>query len=245
VAVPRFFAPEARADAPTVRLPADQAHHLTRVLRMTVGATVSVFDGRGHEWVGRVSSIGHRAVSVELDAPLAPAAEAPVRVTLAMGLLKGDQMDAVVRDATMLGVAAIAPMTTAHVAVPARAWKGGAVLQRWRRIAVASAKQCGRAVVPDVSAVAALEAVIDTQAASALLVMCVEPARAVVAPLDEQPPRPAAAILLVGPEGGWSGGEVDLAVARGARLLQLGPRTLRAETAPIAALSLLWARWGW
>lgn len=244
MSVPRFYAPDARAASPSVVLPPDQAHHLTHVLRLTVGAEVNVFDGRGHEWAGRVSSASRRAATVDLLAPVAPAAEAPVRVTLAMGLLKGDQMDAVVRDATMLGVAAIVAVSSAHVAVPARAWRTGAALQRWRRVAVASARQCGRAVVPAITPVTPFASVLDEHTAE-LLVMCVEPARATVAALDEQPPRPSSAVLLVGPEGGWSTGEIDLAVGRGARLLQLGPRTLRAETAPIAALSLLWARWGW
>jgi 16S rRNA (uracil1498-N3)-methyltransferase len=243
VPVPRFFAPEARPGLAAVTLPPDEAHHLLHVLRLQPGARVGVFDGRGREWTGRVAATSRRTATIDLDAPVAPAAEAPVPVTLAVGLLKGDQMDAVVRDATMLGAAAIAPLISAHAAVPARAGRGAA-LDRWRRVAIASAKQCGRAVVPDLAPPARLETVLDSHPSS-LLVMCVEPARAGSAPLDEQPPRPASAVLLVGPEGGWSAAEVDLAVGRGARLLQMGPRTLRAETAPVAALSLLWARWGW
>jgi 16S rRNA (uracil1498-N3)-methyltransferase len=165
-----------------------------------------------------------------------------VRVTLAIGVLKGDQMETVVRDATALGVTAIVPLVSANVTVPARAWRGRAAVDRWRRVAVASAKQCGRAVVPAVEPVAPFAAVMDSSAAD-LVLMCVEPSLAGSRAL-ELPAGPAASVLaLVGPEGGWSDGEVEAAVNAGARLIHLGPRTLRAEIVPTVLLSALWTRW--
>jgi 16S rRNA (uracil1498-N3)-methyltransferase len=242
VSVPRFLAPAPEPSATSVTLPPDEAHHLRHVLRLGAGADVQVFDGTGREWAGRVANVTKREVVIEITREVAPVPEPPVHVTLCAGLLKGDQMDAVVRDATMLGVAAIVPLVSAHVSVPKQAWRGGAAVARWQRIAVASARQCGRAVVPVVSAVTPVAAAFGS--AGDDLVICVEPALAAGADTHDWP-RPRAVRVLVGPEGGWSAEEVAEARRRSARPLSLGPRTLRAESAPIVALSSLWTRWGW
>jgi len=229
-----------------ITLPPDEAHHLKHVLRLGVGAEVAVFDGRGREWAARAISLGKaRDVTVELLEEIAPVAEPPVRVTLGIGVLKGDQMDAVVRDVTALGVAEIVPVASEHVSVPSRAWRSGAASARWQRIAVAAAKQCGRAVVPELKPVARLPALLEQADVDARL-MSVEPKVAASRELAlGSLNRPSTALALVGPEGGWANGELDLAVRRGVTLVHLGPRTLRAETAPTVLLSSLWTVWGW
>ena len=223
-----------------MRLPEAEAHHLTRVLRLVAGDEVTVFDGRGHEWRGRVAAAGRSGVTIDLDGPVTPVAEPPVRVTLAIGLLKGDQMDAVVRDATMLGVHAIVPVVSAHVAIDKRGRRADAI-DRWTRVAVASAKQCGRAVVPAIAPVTAFDDVVGRPDAGQLL-MCIE--KDVGCLFTENVKRHPTS-LLVGPEGGWTDQEIERAVTAGAQLLHFGPRTLRAETAPIVALTALWTTWGW
>src|SRR2546426_853413 len=114
------FAPALAACAAgddTVALPRDEAEHLTRVLRLSVGDTVAVFDGRGHEWLARVSGAVRRDVSVQLISRLEPAAEPNVPLTLVQAVLKGEKMDEGIRDAVMLGAAAIQPIVTAHTQV--------------------------------------------------------------------------------------------------------------------------------
>ena len=235
--------PDAKAAA-VVELSDDEAHHLRHVLRLGVGDEVSVFDGAGHEWMARVEAVKKRGVAVQLGAPVQPASEPPVRVTLAVGILKGDQMDGVVRDATMLGAAAIVPLVSDHVTVPSRVWQGERALDRWRRVAVASAKQCGRAVVPAIGPVVAYDRALDMPVD--LRVCCVEPAHASAGAIQPAGlPLPASALVLVGPEGGWSAAEIERALRAGAEVLHLGPRTLRAETAPTVVLSALWTAWGW
>ncbi len=242
----RFFAPSADPVEGRVRLPADEAHHLTKVLRLRAGAAVALFDGRGHEWDGVVETAGRSGVIVAMGAPRAPAGEPPVRVTLGVSLQTGDRMETVVREATALGAAAIVPLSTGHVAVPARARRSTEALARWHRVAVASAKQCGRAVVPAVQPVSTPTAVLAAaEAAAERILMCVEPSRSAAEAASRLGPRPAAALVLVGPEGGWTEAEVALALDRGARLFHLGPRTLRADLAPAVALAVLWASWGW
>lgn len=242
---PRFFAPGARRDARVITLPPDEAHHLTHVVRLKTGDALQAFDGVGGEWRAVVRAVSRHGVDVELLEAVTPVAEPPVRVTLGIGWLKGAQMDTVVRDTTMLGVAAIVPLETAHVDVPVGR-RTGAAVDRWQRLAIASAKQCRRAVVPDVAPGATLDALCDAAGARGdRLVMCVEPGAAAHTGIAEESRPERGATALVGPEGGWSRAEIDGAVARGAHLITLGPRTLRAEAAPVVLLSVLWSRWGW
>jgi len=249
MAAPRILVPPFTPAMRVLDVPRAEAHHLIHVLRLAVGDEVRVFDGVGREWVGRIAAIGSKTASIEIAHETTPAAEPHVRLTLAIGLLKGDQMDAVVRDATMLGASKIVPLVTAHVSVPARAWKSATVLERWRRVAIASATQCGRAVVPEISPVSKFATYVEPAAEPVF--MCVEP-RLATAGVEgvgqgngKTRTRPTAATILVGPEGGWSQAEVDQARAAGATLVHLGPRTLRAETAPTVVLTALWTAWGW
>jgi 16S rRNA (uracil1498-N3)-methyltransferase len=238
--LPRFFAPDAEPGRALVDLPDDEAHHLRHVLRLAVGDQVIAFDGAGHEWSARVSDAGRSGVQLVLEAETTPVAEPLVRITLGIGLLKGDQMDTVVRDATALGVAEIVPLLSDHVVVPTRAVR----IDRWKRVAVSSAKQCHRAVVPKVHPMEPLDRLIERSSLAARLI-CVEPAAGPPLPAFQTAAAPSSALLLVGPEGGWASAEVDLALRAGCTPVGLGPRTLRAETVPTVALAALWTVWGW
>lgn len=223
-------------------LTGDDAHRLRQVLRLKPGDAIGLFDGRGHEWVGQVTGVSKHSVQVSDLQSIEAVPESSMPVTLAIGVLKGDQMDAVVRDATMLGVATIVPLRTSHVTVPPKAWQSGAAVERWQRVAIASATQCRRAVVPDVRPVTDFEACL--HAPAALRLICVEPGVAAPGSDWKSVAAPESVQLLIGPEGGWSEEEVQQAVAAGAQVVSLGPRTLRAETAPIVALTLIAAVWG-
>lgn len=222
-------------------LPDAEAHHVRRVLRLSDGDALRVFDGRGREWQARLRFIGRHDVEVDLLDAVTPVPEPAVAVTLAVGLLKGDQMSSVVRDATALGVARIVPVASAHVVVPAAARQAG-FIDRLTRIASSSAAQCGRAVVPQITGVTAFDDLFHDAVTPAPRFMCVEPGLA----KDEARTRPSElvdrATVIVGPEGGWSEEELARARAAGASMLSLGPRTLRAELAPTVALSVLSAR---
>ncbi len=237
----RFYAPEIGPAGSAVPLPPDEAQHLIRVLRLSIGEIVRVFDGRGREHLATVEAITKSDVVVRLGEAAAPAPESPVAITLAMALLKGDKFDEVVRDATMLGVSRIQPIATTRTEVPAARTSR---VDRWRRIAVSSAKQCGRAVVPPVGEPATFTEFIGKPVAERLL-MLAEPGleevistRALAAE-----PAPASAALLVGPEGGWAEAEHRLARDCNATFVTLGPRTLRAEAVPLVALAVLLHIW--
>jgi 16S rRNA (uracil1498-N3)-methyltransferase len=242
----RFYAPTLRAGDAAVVLPADEGRHLTRVLRLGAGAAVRVFNGRGYECEGRVAALERENVTVAIEREVASAPEAATRITLAQAVLKGDGMDGVIRDAVMLGVAAIVPLVSAHVEGGRRGHSAGPRVTRWERIAVASAKQCGRAVVPAIAAPASLEAVLSAPAAGLRLAL-VEPASGIpgVSLGDlAGAGHSDGAFLFVGPEGGWAEEELRLLGACGARAITLGLRTLRAESAGLVGLSVLHTLWG-
>jgi 16S rRNA (uracil1498-N3)-methyltransferase len=244
--VHRFFAPSLDPGDESVALPRDEGEHLTRVLRLGVGDTVAVFDGRGHEFLARVASALRSDVRLQIVSRVDAAAESAVSLTLAQAVLKGDKMDDVIRDAVMLGVAAIQPVVTRRSETTVAALMKGARLERWRRVAVASVKQSRRAVVPDIRMPLTLDIAL-AEPAQALRLMLVEPAAAAdVAPLSvlQREPPPADAVVFVGPEGGWAAEEWSAAAAQGVRLMSLGSRTLRADAVPVAAISVLQFLWG-
>ena len=241
----RFFAPALDPGDEGVSLPRDEAEHLTRVLRLGVGDTVSVFDGRGHEFLARVASVRRRDVHVQLLSRVEPAAEPAVAITLAQAVLKGEKMDDVVRDAVMLGVAAIQPLVTRRTETTVAALIRGARLDRWRRVALASVKQSRRAVLPEIRTPLTLETYLEEPRPDESL-MFVEPgAGDALEPLSalRGGPAPRDAAVLVGPEGGWAEGEAAAAAGPRRRLVTLGSRTLRADAVPVAAISVLQFLW--
>jgi 16S rRNA (uracil1498-N3)-methyltransferase len=245
--VHRFFAPALDPGDETVALPREEAEHLTRVLRLGVGDTVSVFDGRGHEFLARVASAVRRDVRVQLVSRVEPAAEAMVAITLGQAVLKGDKMDDVIRDAVMLGVAAVQPIVTKRTEMTVARVRDTRV-ERWKRVALASTKQSRRAVVPEIRTPLTLEAYLNDPPA-ALRVMLVEPAADTPADVESVSalrgrPAPADAVVMIGPEGGWTDEERAAARACGAHLVTLGRRTLRADAVPVAAISVLQFVWG-
>jgi 16S rRNA (uracil1498-N3)-methyltransferase len=250
MSIPRVYAPEARTTGDQVALSEEEAEHLTRVLRLRAGAAVRVFDGRGHEFEALIARAAKQRVEVSIGEAREPSASEPhTAVTLAQAALKGDKMDDVVRNAVMMGVAAIQPIVTARSEVSLESLARGRRRDRWERIAIASAKQCGRAVVPPVLKPCNLASVLDSivqRTAPGSGLMLVEPSAETADALtlaDLEPEGPWDTTLLVGPEGGWTAEEISDA-AHACRFLRLGSRTLRADATPLVALAALWARWG-
>lgn len=243
---PRVFVPEIVATSPTVPVPVDEARHLVRVLRASVGDEISVFDGRGGEWLARIESTGRSGVVVRTLATIASAPELATRLIVGQAVLKGDSMDDVVRDVVMLGAAAVQPLVSAHTSIPGAALSRGGRIERWQRVALASAKQCGRAVVPSIDAARSLDRFAAADTSETKLVF-VEPStinRATVAPTDwRRLPRPSSATMAIGPEGGWSPEEIEQMLAAGFLPCSLGGVTLRAERAAIVALAMLRCAW--
>jgi 16S rRNA (uracil1498-N3)-methyltransferase len=240
----RFYAPSAHEVGSELALPEDEAQHLSRVLRLKAGDSLVVFDGKGGEFAASVSTLGKSGVIVRLDARLASRPELPVALTLAQAVLKGDKMDDVVRDAVMLGFAAVQPIVTARSDVSLATLTRGARHERWHRVAVSSAKQCGRAVVPVVAPPIAFEGPASLAHLPSPQFLLVEPGASpdtqAVSALDST--APAAATIIVGPEGGWTADELRQCHGH-AHPVGIGPLTLRADAAAMVAASALLTHW--
>jgi len=248
---PRFHAPDLDAAATRVTLSPDESRHLARVLRLGPGATVEVFDGRGRMARADVvdASAQRAVVDVRDDVTAQPEASHPI--VLCPALLKGDAMDAVVRDATVLGVSAVTPVITQRTIGRGNRGDVERLRQRWLRVAVAAAKQCGRAVLPDLAEPRPLdEALHDDAWRGWQRRVLVEPSahaasdahaeRTPGAPDERRGPvGDAPLVLLVGPEGGWAADEIAAAASAGWTPWSLGPFTLRAEQVTLAALAIV------
>ncbi len=244
---PRFYAPAAEKTGDVVDLPDEEAGHLTRVLRLKAGAPIRIFNGRGGEFEAAVEAASKGRVHVRVGVARQPQSEPRVAVTLAQAVLKGDTMDDVVRDAVMMGVAAVQPIVTARSEVSLAALARSRRRMRWERIAISSAKQSGRATVPPILEPRAFPDLLGALGHLTLPgpgLIFVEPAAAdeaqTLGELDAAPPRETT--VVIGPEGGWEAEELERAAAS-CRLVTLGARTLRADAMAIVALAALFAVW--
>jgi 16S rRNA (uracil1498-N3)-methyltransferase len=225
-----------------VAFDADESRHLSRVLRLRPGDTVIATDGAGHDYTVRLDSVGTQATGSVLQVA-AHDAESPLSVTLVQAIPKGDRMETIIRAATELGVARVLPAVSARTVVrlDAAGWRQRT--RRWQRVAREATKQCRRGVVPEVEEPRPLAERL-TVAAAADVALCVwegeGPPLARI--LDSASPRTA--VVLIGPEGGLAGDEVEAARAHGWTTVSLGARILRTETAGPAMLAILQSRFG-
>ncbi len=239
---PRFFAPELTPASREVTLPPGESTHLSRVLRLDTGAEVELFDGRGLLRAGIVRRAAGQGAVVEAGEPLPTVPEPPAAIVVAQALLKGDAMDSVIRDATVMGAVEIWPMSTVRSNVPTRA--AHAAHQRWERVAVAAAKQCGRTVLPRIAGVRPLgDVVADARDEAPVRLWLTEPS-ASDGGSASLPVPPQGVCLAIGPEGGWTAGERDAARAAGWQPWTMAPVTLRAEHVTLAALAVVRYAWG-
>lgn len=228
--VPQFLVSPEDIDGTSFHLSGDEARHLLQVHRARSGDAVRLFDGRGRRFAARIDSVEGRAVRGTVLEEL-PEAPPPRRLTLHLSLLPRARFELALEQGTELGVAAFQPVAaardTARLGDPARR------RERWRRVLLASSKQCLRARLPELLEPAPLAAALAAAAGAARLLAWEGERRTALEEL--LPPAGAAVHLFVGPEGGFSEAEVAAARAAGARTFTLGPSVLRSETAALAA----------
>ena len=241
----RFFAPPEAFKHQTVTLTGDEARHLREVLRLKIGDEVFVFDGAGREFRCSVASSRRDEALLDQCEEIAPShSESPLRLTLAVALLKGEKFDLVVQKATELGVTQILPVMTHNADSRLRDSSDAEKrVNRWRRIAVEAAKQCGRARVPIVSLPVSFQTLTDQQEDMLRIMFSERDGISVHDALDSAA-KPESALALIGSEGGWTAEEIANARNSGWLIVTMGGRILRAETAAIAATVLLQNKWG-
>jgi len=228
---PRVFLPAPAAPGQTVQLPAEVRHHLRAVLRLRPGARLAAADPSGSEFdLELLPDGGARVLARAADGP---GPEPAVALTLALAVPEGARMDWAVEKAVEIGAAAIRPLQAARAARPPA---GAERIARWSRLAAAAAAQSRRRAVPAV--LPALDLPAAVAQAGGPCAVAHPGAGAGLWGVAASWPAGGAALIAIGPEGGWTDGELGAAEAAGARVCSLGPRVLRVETAAIVALTL-------
>jgi 16S rRNA (uracil1498-N3)-methyltransferase len=220
------------ASGECIVLDVDQAYHIRRVLRLRAGDALRVFDGRGREWEAVLEADAGGEITVRLGPELSDAVEPAVAIELFQGTCRPEKLDWVVQKGTELGIAAIHLVATERSET--RELPAGR-LERWTRIAVESAKQCGRRVVPPLGTLLALPSPPQGVWACILIPTAESPPLALVLPGSAT----RNVWVACGPEGGFTPDEAQVAVGQGWIPVHLGPRILRAETAGLVAATIL------
>lgn len=223
-ALHRLYVPDTAGISGPVVLGADAAHRVRAVWRLRAGAVLHIFDGAGCERAATVVRAERVEVALELGTNVTPLAEPPVPVMLVCAFPRGQRGDWLVEKATEVGVTALVPVEAEHGVLE----PGTGRVDRWRRIAIEAAEQCGRATVP----------AIGSTAPAGTLAVVLDPGAPDTVPGAIGRGWPCAAVaLFVGPEGGWTAAERAAFAATGARFAHLGPRVLRVETAAVLGVA--------
>jgi 16S rRNA (uracil1498-N3)-methyltransferase len=243
--IPRIFLDQALPIGQEIILPNDRAHYVANVLRLTVGRPLIVFNGQGGEYTANLVSANKKSAVVAVEAFIDIDRESPLAVELAIGLSRGDRMDWIIQKATELGVTRILPLNTETTEVRLGGNRLDKKLQHWQQIIVSACEQSQRNRLPLLG---------EPENFQDFASRCQSPRKLLLHPTTEtfrfsqskgaQNNKVDQVTILIGPEGGFSEPEVGLATTHGFQCWQLGPRILRTETAPIAALALLQHYWG-
>lgn len=218
-----------------LQLGGQTAHYLATVLRLREGDSIVLFDGLGSEFEAIIGTGSKRSLSVQLQSEVPGLPPSPCRITLAQGVSKGDRMDFAIQKATELGVHRIVPLLTSRCDVKLDDDRKAKRLRHWQQIAISAAEQCGRSDIPEILPFAQLHEWLDKAHQGFIL----HPANEAAASLDPASAGLDEPCLLVGPEGGFTDEEVGAALKAGYHAWTLGPRVLRTETAPLAAITVL------
>ena len=249
--MPRFHCPLPLTECAEIDLPEGCARHV-QVLRLQPGADITLFDGggpllRGGEWTATVLHMGRTSVRVRVGAHQAIEREGARAIHLLAGTTAGERMDWLVEKATELGMASLTPLATERSMVRLHGERAAKKQAHWQAVAVAACEQCGRNRVPHIHPLASLAQALAPASAAAVatgvaplrLVLSLAPGSVPLRSVLAQAAPEAALQFLSGPEGGLSAQEEQQALAQGFVPVSLGPRVLRAETAPLAALAAL------
>lgn len=240
LSIPRIYLSVPLHKAALVALDRQSAQHVTRVLRMKPGAALIVFNGQGGEYAATLESEQRGTATIKIGDFIARDAESKLSVQLAQGISRGERMDYAIQKAVELGVAQIVPLFTEFCVVNMKEERAEKRLAHWQGIAISACEQCGRTRVPEILVPRSLhEWLAQTQANLKLVFDPYGTQR-----LAQLPPPAGDIALLIGPEGGLSDAETRAAIKSGFTAVQLGPRMLRTETAPVAALAAVQTLWG-
>lgn len=242
----RFMVEHIRPEGGTVRVTGPEARHMTRVLRMVRGDRVVLMDETGARWQAVIQTVGKDEASLLLERNLPAPEPSPLEITVCPALLKSRAMDLLIQKASELGAARIRPVVSQRSTAQLEGRRLSSRLRHWKEIARSAAKQADRATPARVDAPVPLQALLlewSGRPAARVLLWESEEACDLRGFLRDRP-APAAAVAVVGPEGGFHPEEVEMASRSGFQPVSLGRRVLRAETAVLTVTALLQYEWG-
>lgn len=238
---PRIFTNAPLQEGQTVLLDDSAAHHVGKVLRMQPDQPLVLFNGDGANYSAELAEVGKKQVSARILGSEQSTCESRLKIMLGQVISKGDRMDYAVQKSTELGVDTIVPLTSERCDVRLKGDREDKRIRHWQQVAISAAEQCGRATVPTVTPLFSLSDWFrHSETCDLRLVLHHRTER----PLAEMEPPSQGIALLIGPEGGLSEDEIRGALDHGFAPAALGPRVLRTETAPVAALTLCQWLWG-
>jgi 16S rRNA (uracil1498-N3)-methyltransferase len=241
----RFFLPMQQIQDRRATLIGAELNHLRRVLRLRTEDRVVLFDDAGCEHEGIIRDLSEDRAEIEILRSYRVDNESPLQTILALGLTKGEKMDWVVEKATELGVHTILPFFSSYTVPKLNERKMAQRSERWQKIAVSAAKQCGRARIPKILALTEFRDLLKTVSRDALrLLFWEKECEQQLSELKETRTIISEVVVTIGPEGGFSAQEAALALDQGFQAVRLGRRILRAETAAVAALAAVQLLWG-
>ncbi len=238
--IPRIFTDSVLTEGQTAELDDSAAQHVGRVLRMQPGQAVMLFNGDGKDYTATITGSGKKHVEVAVEGATENLTESSLEIVLGQTLSKGDRMDYAVQKAVEMGVSRIVPLATERSEVKLKGDREDKRLRHWRQVAISAAEQCGRARVPDILPVMALPEWFEHTGDCDLRLVLHHRTEQTLGSMD----KPARIALMIGPEGGLNPDEIASAEAAGFLPVALGPRVLRTETAPVAAMALCQWLWG-
>lgn len=237
--IPRIYTAQTLSEGSQLELEPGPSAHIARALRMQAGDCLTLFNGRGGEYVATVKTVGKKNVSLEIARHRDSDSESPLAIHLGIALSRGDRMDWIVQKATELGVHSLSPLLTERTEVKLKGDRADKKRLHWQQITIAACEQCGRNRLPQINPLQSLSQWLGATEADRKYVLH---HRALGDVRHTEPP--ASIALLIGPEGGLSPAEITQSEQSGYQSLKLGPRIMRTETAPLAAIAILQAQWG-
>lgn len=237
--IPRLYHPGPLHSGQETELDAAAAHYLGRVLRLTPGRSLILFNGEGGEYRASVIELGKKRARVLVESFDPLERESALDLHLGIAISRGERMDWILQKATELGVSAVTPLFSERTEVRLAGERLAKKRQHWQQILVSACEQCQRNRLPTLHPAQALDTWLPGVQADCRLVLHHRTEASL-----EHPVRPDSVALLIGPEGGLSETEISQAEGAGFQPLALGPRVLRTETAPLAAISVLQYLWG-
>ncbi len=238
--MPRFFAKPENISDTGITIVGDDAYHIARALRMATGDEISICDGELNEYVCRLVKIRDDECECTILSKLSSRSESPLDLTLFMAFPKSDKLELVVQKAVELGASRIVPFESSRCIKRQKAEKAEKQTARLSRIAEEAAKQCGRAKIPTVEQSVSFEKMLDEASRCELSLFCYEGEGTLSLKSVLESRKDVHSIsVVVGSEGGFSPKEAQDAISKGLIPVNLGPRILRCETAPMYALSAI------